>query len=216
MFNALPKKIPDVLDIFLPFFMAVMEFMLFAVLSPSLTNHTSTRSIITVWFGCLGAFSLLAALTVTRIRWIFQHGRYEERLHRPVEDVVKLMGQDRCGAGLCSLIGVTGAAVFKSVNAVPLNWVYIFALVIAICFGIGFRSHSKQRKILESELAALSSSANHTNQLQTEDTVPLAPLWLDLQSSTEAVDLELKYVTDRMSPRLDSTASIDQQDSPNR
>jgi hypothetical protein len=147
------KQVPGVLDVFLPFAMALMEFMLFAVLTQPLTNEASPRSIIAAWFGCFGLFSLLAVLIITHVRRQFQRTSYEPALQKSVADVILYMHQDRRGAGLCSLIGIAGAVVFGSVHAVSLNMSYILAAIIVTGFVNGFISHSKQRRALESGLA---------------------------------------------------------------
>lgn len=53
---ALPNRVPDLLDIFSPFLMALLEFTLFAVLTRPLTNQISPRSVVALWFGCFGLF----------------------------------------------------------------------------------------------------------------------------------------------------------------
>jgi len=149
---ALPNRIPDPLDIFSPFIMALLEFTLFAVLTRPLTDQVSPRSVIALWFGCFATFSCLASLVITRIRWLFVHATYESALDEPITEVIRKLHDERRGAMMCSIIGIIAAALIASATAVPLYVSYIFAGIMAAAFITGFLSHSKQRKALESGL----------------------------------------------------------------
>ena len=89
---ALPNMIPGAFDMFLPFGQALMEFMLFAVLTSPLTRQLSPRSVIAVWFGCFGLFGGFSAILVRHIIWLFETTSYEPAplpagaFHRPSPD----------------------------------------------------------------------------------------------------------------------------------
>jgi hypothetical protein len=149
---ALPNRIPDPLDIFSPFIMALLEFTLFAVLTRALTDQISPRSVVALWFGCFATFSCLACLVITRIRWLFVHATYEPALAEPIAEVIRKLHNERRGAATCSVIGIIAAVLSASAHAVPLYVFYIFAGIMAAAFITGFLSHNKQRQALESGL----------------------------------------------------------------
>jgi hypothetical protein len=150
---ALPNRTPDVMDIFFPFAMALMEFMLFALLTRPLAGQASPRSVIAAWFGCFGLFSCLACTVILRIRWLFQHAFYDPTLQAPVDRVIQKLYQEFRGAALCALISIAAAALFEWLHALPLVIAYIFTVPITIGFVMGFYSHHEQRTVLDQALA---------------------------------------------------------------
>lgn len=150
---ALPGRVPDLMDIFSPFAMALLEFALFAVLTRPLTSQIPPRSVVVIWFGTFGIFCCLASLVITRVRWLFQHTRYERALKEPVDRVVRKLGEDRRGAALSALVAISMAVIFEFIPTVPPYVTYIVAATIVAGFVSGFLSHKEQRKALESGLA---------------------------------------------------------------
>ena len=150
---ALPNRTPDIMDMFFPFAMALMEFMLFALLTRPLAGQASPRSVVAAWFGCFGLFSCLACTVILRIRWLFQHALYESTLQAPVDRVIQKLHEEFRGAGLCALISIAAAALFEWLHALPLGIAYILTVPIIIGFMMGFYSHHEQRKILDMALA---------------------------------------------------------------
>jgi hypothetical protein len=110
---ALPNRTPDIMDIFFPFAMALMEFMLFALLTRPLAGQESPRSIVAAWFGCLGLFSCLACTVILRIRWLFQHASYDSTLQAPVDRVIQKLYEEFRGAGMCALISISAAGAIR-------------------------------------------------------------------------------------------------------
>jgi hypothetical protein len=150
---ALPNRTPDLLDILLPFAMALMEFMLFALLTSPLIDQASARVIIVAWFVSFGLFGCLAGTVILRVRWLFQHSLYDSALQEPVGHVVRKMYEDFRGAGMCALTGFTAAAIFEWIHAVPLDMAYIPVVFVITGFITGFQSHREQRSALENVLA---------------------------------------------------------------
>jgi hypothetical protein len=163
---ALPSKIPDPVDIFLPFAMALLEFMLFAVLTRPLTDQIPGRLIIAIWFGCFAAFGLLACLVITRARSIFKNATYDKNLEEGITRVIGQMHTDLRGAAGSSVIGVIGAIALASSPVTPMYITYILTPLIIASFIGGFSSHNKQRSALES---ALDQAAVGTNRIRVQD-----------------------------------------------
>jgi hypothetical protein len=72
---ALPSTIPTAIDMFLPFGVGLMEFLLFAVLATPLTSQLSPRAVVAAWFSCECIFGCFASSTLIRVRWLFMHTR---------------------------------------------------------------------------------------------------------------------------------------------
>jgi hypothetical protein len=150
---ALPNRTPDLFDMLLPFAMALMEFILFAVLTSPLPKQASPRVIVAVWFASFGLFGCVACTVILRVRWLFQHALYDSALQESVNHVIKKMYEDFRGAGSGALTGIAAATILEWVHAVPLDIAYIPAAFIIVGFFMGFRSHMEQRSVLEHVLA---------------------------------------------------------------
>ena len=95
----LPSTIPTVADMFLPFAVALTEFMLFAVLTTPLTAQLGPRPLIALWFGCLCLLGCFASIIIQRVRWLFEHTDYDPPAARDaVYAVAALMRRDLQGA----------------------------------------------------------------------------------------------------------------------
>lgn len=149
---ALPNRVPDLLDIFSPFLMALLEFTLFAVLTRPLTNQISPRSVVALWFGCFGLFGCAATLVISHAKWLFQRTDYEEALKEPIDQVIRKLAHDRLGAASCALIAAGTAIFFEFAHSALIYTAYPVAAIMMAGLIASFFSHNEQRKALESGL----------------------------------------------------------------
>jgi hypothetical protein len=89
---AAPSSIPGPLDMFLPFGIALLEFMLFTILTTPLINQLDPRTIVVVWFSCFAAFGAVTTTVLARVRWLFEHTDYGSKsLQNAVSNMSKKM-----------------------------------------------------------------------------------------------------------------------------
>lgn len=153
---ALPSTIPTALDMFLPFGIALTEFMLFAVLTTPLTAQLSLRSIVACWLGCLALFGCIASVIIQRVRWLFKRTDYEPpAAHKAVYAVAALMGRDLQGASATALLGGAAAILIEWARAIPL-YLASYVVTALICgMAHGVFNQRRQAQILETELSRL-------------------------------------------------------------
>jgi len=152
----LPSTIPTVADMFMPFAVALTEFMLFAVLTTPLTAQLAPRSLIAVWFGCLSLFGCFTSIIIQRVRWLFEHTKYEpEAVQRAVYAVAALMRRDLQGASGTAFISAGGALTIGVFRAAPIDLAYFLAILMSGGMAYGVYNQRHQAQLLEDQLSRL-------------------------------------------------------------
>jgi hypothetical protein len=166
-----PSRIPSAPDMFLPFAIGLMEFMLFAVLTAPLSQQISPRAIVAIWFGVVGLFGCFAVLAIGRVRWLMRQESYEpSALQTAINALIGQLRTDMLGAGSCAALGAGAALLFALARAVSLAAAYPLAALIAVGMVVGLVNQHRQGRALE---AALREAAGPASQRPASATVAL-------------------------------------------
>lgn len=158
--HVLPSTIPTVADMFLPFAVALTEFMLFAVLTTPLTAQLAPRSLIAIWFGCLCLFGCFTSIIIQRVRWLFEHTDYDPpAAQKAVYAVAALMRRDLQGASGTALVSALAAVTIGFFRAVPIDLACYLAVLLIGGMAYGIYNQHHQAQILEAELSRLPAAA---------------------------------------------------------
>jgi hypothetical protein len=156
-----PSTVPSAPDMFLPFGVGLMEFLLFAVLTSPLTSELSARSVIAAWFGALSLLCVFASLAISRARWLFQHTVYEPRLLQEAADkLIRLMRWDVVAATSVAVLSAAAAVRLQEIRATPMGLAYAAAAVFGLGTLAGIVNQRFQAKSLESALRTLESESS--------------------------------------------------------
>jgi hypothetical protein len=150
----LPGMVPSMWDLMVPIFLAVAEFLLFAILVTPLTGLGSPRSVVTAWFFCLGGFGILAGIAIGRARHLFQSGGFGADVMPTIEEYLKRLVVDMRGAGLTAGLGILGGALQLILARGSLGVAYGFAIAILVILTLALISHGKTAKLWREGLAA--------------------------------------------------------------
>jgi hypothetical protein len=157
---ALPSTIPTATDMFLPFGIALTEFMLFAVLTTPLTAQLAPRSIVALWFGCLCLFGCFASIIIQRVRWLFEHTEYDPpAAQKAVCSVAALMRNDFQGASGTAVLSAVAAILIEWDRAMPLGLAYYITAALSGGMSYGVFNQRRQAQILETELSRIPTGA---------------------------------------------------------
>lgn len=173
---AAPNEIPGPQDMFLPFGLALSEFMLFSTLTSPLNSHLSPRTVVTVWFGCICLLGLFAALAIRRAKSLFEKTEYEpEPLQKAINKMGRQMRWDLVGATACSLGSLAAIISILSERTLSPTRVYSFALPTALGLTLGLANQRRQARTLRTGLPGHSSTCDASAGVNDRE-VPVVPV----------------------------------------
>lgn len=150
---AAPAEIPGLQDMFLPFALALSEFMLFATLTSPLNSHLSPRAVVLVWFGCVCLLGFFAALAIRHARSLFKKAVYDPlELKLAISKMTGQMVWDLVGATACSLGGLAAVIFILLQHTFSSNAAYSFAIPTAAGLILGLANQRRQARTLEGGL----------------------------------------------------------------
>jgi hypothetical protein len=129
---ALPPHIPAMWDLLIPLFIAVAEFLLFAVLVSQVTDAPEPRTVVVVWFFCFSAFALLSSIAVARARYLFKATAYGGDIAPDVARYVGRLNQDIASAGTVGAIAFAGGVVQLCYARLALAQACGFSIVVIV------------------------------------------------------------------------------------
>lgn len=151
---ALPSSIPSAVDMFLPFGIGLMEFLLFAVLTTPLSSQLSPRAVVVVWFSCMGLFGCFASGVIIRVRWLFKHTAFEpETTQDAADEVATRLRRDLRGSSGSALAGAGVAGLIGSIHGISLIPAYIVAVLLIVGMVIAVVNQRDQARILEAAIS---------------------------------------------------------------
>lgn len=170
-----PSRIPSAPDMFLPFAIGLMEFMLFAVLTAPLSQQISPRAVVAIWFGVECMFACFAVLAIGRVRWLMQRECYEPGdLRRAIDALIGQLRIDMLGAGSCAVLGAGAALLVVLAREVSLAVAYPLGTLIAAGMIVGLVNQYRQGRALEAlfrgsaEPADASAAEAHVSRTSSE------------------------------------------------
>jgi hypothetical protein len=156
---AAPSSIPGPLDMFLPFGIALLEFMLFTILTTPLINQLDPRTIVVVWFSCFAAFGAVTTTVLARVRWLFEHTDYGSKsLQNAVSNMSKKMAADQAASSITGLISVAAAVALSSTSGFPATIAYLSAWALAVAAVMAIFNQRREAGILDQALGGATPS----------------------------------------------------------
>lgn len=143
---ALPPRIPAMSDLLIPLFIAVAEFLLFAVLVSQVTDAPSPHTVVVVWFFCFSAFGLLCTVAVARARHLFKVTAYGGDIAPDVEWYVGRLSWDMVSASAAAIIGLGGGVVQLCYAHLALAQAYGFSIVVIVAMAGALVSQGRTAK----------------------------------------------------------------------
>lgn len=129
---ALPPRIPAMWDLLIPIFIAVAEFLLFAVLVSQVTDAPDAHTVVVVWFFCFSVFGLLSTVAVARARHLFKMTAYGSDVAPDVAWYVGRLSWDMVSASAAAIIGLGGGVVQLCYPHLALAQAYGFSVVVTV------------------------------------------------------------------------------------
>ena len=151
----LPPRIPDAVDLFLPLFLGVSEFVMFSILGSPALVRVSMSTVLAGWWFAFAAFALVAAASVARAIQIVNGSTYEEQLDQPISVYLAAERRDCIAATATAFISITAGVLHIHGTLSSGENAYFIALAILMLIG-GFINHHLAAKALRGAIDASS------------------------------------------------------------
>jgi len=132
----LPSRLPAIVDLILPLLIAIIEFLLFAILTPQAGSEGEPRRAVIAWFFLMGGFGALAAFAILRVRVIFGRARCDPDIDPHVTWYRGRLLLDACGAATAATVGFVSGIVHLSVPTMPI-WISCAITTLLACLLVG-------------------------------------------------------------------------------